>query len=102
MNIGKAIKLCRTQKNMKQSELAELAQISVSYLSLLEQGKRDPSFSMIQNIALALNVPVSILVFLSAEQHELAGISAELAEKLSFTALQLIGASAGESTVLQK
>ena len=93
MNLGKAIKLCRTQKGMKQSDLAGLADISVSYLSLIEQGKRDPNFSMVQNIASALKVPVNILVFLSAEQDELKGMSAELAEKLSFTALQLIGAS---------
>ena len=32
MNIGRAIKLCRTQKNMKQSELAILAKISTAYL----------------------------------------------------------------------
>ncbi len=102
MNLGKAIKLCRTQKNMKQSDLAGLAQISVSYLSLLEQGKRDPSFSMIQNIASALSIPVSILVFLSAEKNELTDISTELAEKLSFTALRLIGASASGSTDLSK
>jgi transcriptional regulator with XRE-family HTH domain len=87
---------------MKQSDLAGLAQISVSYLSLLEQGKRDPSFSMIQNIASALNIPVSILVFLSTEKNELTDISTDLAEKLSFTALQLIGASASGSADLSK
>jgi transcriptional regulator with XRE-family HTH domain len=93
MNLGKAIKLCRTQKDMKQSELADLAQISVSYLSLLEQGKRDPNISTVENIATALNIPISILVFLAAERGEIPDISQELAEKLSYTALQLIGAS---------
>ena len=98
MNLGKAIKLCRTQKNLKQSDLAGRANISVSYLSLLEQGKRDPSFSMVENIASALKVPVSILVFLSAEKNELSDISSDLAEKLSFTALQLIGETASLDT----
>lgn len=102
MNLGKAIKLCRTQKNMKQSDLADLAQISVSYLSLLEQGKRDPNFSTVQQIASALNVPVSILTFLAAEQGEIDDISPELAEKLSHTALKLIGASANGSASLPK
>ena len=32
MNIGKAIKLCRTQKDMRQSELAVSADISIAYL----------------------------------------------------------------------
>jgi transcriptional regulator with XRE-family HTH domain len=102
MNLGKAIKLCRTQKNMKQSDLADSAQISVSYLSLIEQGKRDPNFSTVQQIAVALNVPVSILAFLAAEQGEIDDISPELAEKLSHTALKLIGASANGSASLSK
>ena len=100
MNLGKAIKLCRIQKNLKQSELADMAQISVSYLSLLEQGKRDPNFSTVQNIASALNVPVSILAFLAAEKNELTDISPELAEKLSYTALQLIGVQINEGASL--
>lgn len=102
MNLGKAIKLCRTQKNMKQSDLADSAQISVSYLSLIEQGKRDPNFSTVQQIAVALNVPISILAFLAAEQGEIDDISPELAEKLSHTALKLIGASANGSAILPK
>jgi transcriptional regulator with XRE-family HTH domain len=100
MNLGRAIKLCRTQKNLKQTELADRADISVSYLSLLERGKRDPNFSTVQNIAAALNIPVSILVFLAAEDDEIANISTELAEKLSYTALKLIEASANESASL--
>jgi transcriptional regulator with XRE-family HTH domain len=90
MNIGRAIRLCRTQKNLKQADLAKRAEISISYLSLLEQGKRDPNFSTIENISNALNVPVSVLVFLAADKDELTGVSSELAEKLSYTALQLI------------
>jgi transcriptional regulator with XRE-family HTH domain len=97
MNIGKAIKLCRTQKNMKQAGLANLAGISVSYLSLLEQGKRDPNISTVQNIAKALNIPFSLLIFLAAEKDDIEGINPELAEKLSHTALQLMKAAQNES-----
>lgn len=100
MNLGNAIKLCRTQKNMNQVELAELADISVSYLSLLERGKRDPNFSTIGNIATALNIPFSILMFLAAEKDELSGINPELAEKLSYTALKLISAATHESSAI--
>ena len=98
MNLGKAIKLCRTQKNMSQAELAELADISVSYLSLLERSKRDPNFSTVEKIASALKVPFSILMFLAAENDELSDVNPELAEKLSHTALKLIRASAYENS----
>ena len=98
MNIGKAIKLCRIQKNMRQSELADLAEISVSYLSLIEQGKRDPNFSVLQAISHGLDVPLSILVFLATDNSELRVLSPELFDKLSITALELVKASANEPT----
>jgi len=100
MNLGKAIRLCRIQRNMRQTQLAEKANISVSYLSMLERGKRDPNFSTVETIATALKVPVAVLTFLAAEPHELEGISPELAEKISYTALRLIGASANGNTTV--
>lgn len=92
MNLGRAIKLCRNQKGLTQAELAASASISVSFLSMLEQGKRDASFSSIQAIAEALAIPVSILVFLAAGNDELTGISPELIDKLSSAALGLVRA----------
>ena len=100
MNLGKAIKLCRVQKSLSQSELSKLADISVSYLSLLERSKRDPNFSTVQNIASALNIPVSILIFLATDRDEFRDLSQELVEKLSYTALGLMEESSRESTNL--
>jgi transcriptional regulator with XRE-family HTH domain len=100
MNIGKAIKLCRIQKNMRQFELADLAKISISYLSLIEQGKRDPNFSVLQEISKGLDIPMSILVFLATDNNELKEMSPELFEKLSVTALELVKASANETSLL--
>lgn len=92
MNIGNAIKLCRTQKGYTQSQLSEKANISASYLSLLEKGKRDPNLSTLQDISTALDVPTSILMFLASDKEDLDGVSEELAEKLSLTVLKLISA----------
>jgi transcriptional regulator with XRE-family HTH domain len=102
MDLGKAIKLCRSQRKLTQKELADLANISVSYLSLLEKGKRDPSISTVNTVAQALEIPASILLFLAADRHELSGISSDLAEKLSFTALSLINASTHEKTTISQ
>lgn len=90
MKIGKAIKLCRTRKNINQSQLASLAGISESYLSLIERGKRDPNISTVENIAEALKIPFGILIFLAADRDELESMNSDLAEKLSYTALKLI------------
>lgn len=90
MNLGKAIKLCRTQKGMNQQQLAEKAKISVSYLSLLEKGKRDLNYSTLQDIATGLSVPVSIISFLAADEQELSGINQVMREKLSALSLELL------------
>jgi transcriptional regulator with XRE-family HTH domain len=94
MNIGNALTLCRNQKGMTKTKLAKLANISVSYLTLLEQGKRDPNLSTINQICRALHVPKSILMFLASDLSEKEGISEELAAKLSHTALSLMEADA--------
>lgn len=90
MNIGKAIKLCRSQRSMTQAELAKRSDLSVGYVSLLEQNKRDPSLSMLESIARGLEVPMSILTFLAADRLELASLSDDLHEKLSRAALDLL------------
>lgn len=90
MDLGRAIKLCRTQRDLSQAKLANIAGISISYLSLLERGKRDPTLSTIQAIATALKVPVTILVFLAADNEETLELGTELQEKLSFVALKLL------------
>ena len=90
MNIGKAIKLCRKQKNWTLAELADKSNLSTSYISLLEQGKRDPNLSKLEKIAKSLKIPLSVLLFLGTDKKEIESISPELAEKLSLTTLKLI------------
>lgn len=93
MNLGRAIRVCRLQKQMKQADLAQRANISVSFLSLIEQGRRDPNFLTVKDIATALEVPMSVLVFLAGEDKEFAEFSPELADKISLLAFRLLGES---------
>ncbi|ADJ64394.1 XRE family transcriptional regulator [Herbaspirillum huttiense] len=90
MNLGSAIQLCRVKQGLSQSALAEKANCSVSYLSMLENSKRDPTLSTIKSIAGALGVPIEILFFLGADEGELAGINKDLAGQLADTALNLL------------
>lgn len=100
MNIGKALKLCRTQKGMSKTALAELSGLSISYLTLLEQDKRDPNLSTVEKLSKALNIPSSVLLFLASEPGEIEAISLELAEKMSFVALQLMSGNSNGKTAL--
>jgi transcriptional regulator with XRE-family HTH domain len=99
MNISKALKLCRTQKGISKTVLAERADLSISYLTLLEQGKRDPNISTINQLCVALNIPASIFMFLASDVNELNGIIKELSEKISLTALQLMEADVDEANL---
>ena len=90
MNIGQAIKMCRTRRGVSQTDLALRADCSVSYLSMLENNKRDPTLSTLTKIAQALNIPIGILFFLASERDELTGMDKELAGELARTALELL------------
>ena len=90
MNLGKAIQTCRIKRGLSQDALAKRAHCSISYLSMLENSKRDPTLSTVARIAAGLNVPVEILFFLGAEKGEIAGINRELAGQLALAALELL------------
>jgi len=100
MNVGQAIKMCRSRRGLSQTELAKRAQCSVSYLSMLEKSQRDPTLSTIEKISFALNVPVGILFFLAADNNELAGIDKELAGQLARTALEFLNEPELQPTLL--
>ncbi|MDR1275541.1 MAG: helix-turn-helix transcriptional regulator [Candidatus Accumulibacter sp.] len=90
MNVGQAIKLCRTRRGISQADLARQAEFSVSYLSMLENNKRDPTLSTMTKIAHALRIPVGIIFFLGAEGGDLNGIDKSLQGELARTALELL------------
>lgn len=54
--IGHNIRELRKQAHMRQIDLAVMVGIDCSYLSAIENGKRNPSILLLQNIATVLNV----------------------------------------------
>lgn len=56
-NFGKRLRILRKRKGMTQEQLAEAADISVDFLSLVERGVNAPSFATLERIANALGVP---------------------------------------------
>ena len=87
MNVGQAIRLCRIRRGASQSVIANRANCSVSYLSMLENNKRDPTLSTVTKIAEALHVPVGLLFILAADQNELGELDEHLADQLMQSAL---------------
>src|SRR5438105_3245125 len=75
MSIGKQIKQLRKVAGLKQRELADMAEISPSMLSLVEAGRREPTISLLRDISDALGIPTSVLL-LAAVADERSNASA--------------------------
>lgn len=61
-NLGVAIRQRRTARKLSQEELAETADFDRTYISLLERGVRNPSFTNLCRIAAALETTPSELL----------------------------------------
>lgn len=60
--IGKAVLDLRRQKRMAASELAKRAGMSAAMISRIEKGQVLPSLSALQQLATAMNVPMSLFL----------------------------------------
>jgi transcriptional regulator with XRE-family HTH domain len=60
--LGEAIRRRRQAKNLSQETLAEIADFDRTYVSLLERGERNPSFTNLCRVAAALDTTPSELL----------------------------------------
>lgn len=90
MNLGATIKICRKLRGLTQSKLAELSDVSVSHLCLIEKNKRDPSIATVESISKALKTPLTVLVFIAAEKEDIPELKQDQLDALSTGILDLI------------
>lgn len=88
--IGRIIRSLRVQRGMTQAQLAQRAEISPAYMSLIERGKRNAELDVLERIAAQFNLPLAILIFLSQDYSELEAVDKELAERLATLTMRLI------------
>jgi transcriptional regulator with XRE-family HTH domain len=74
--------MARAARDLKQQDVAREAGISVSYLSQIEHDRRAPTMELLARVAAVLGVSVPLLGILAAEDHELNGLSEDLAQRL--------------------
>jgi len=60
--LGKKIRQLRVDKGLSQEDLADVCGFDRTYISLIERGKRNLSFTNLCAFARGLNVTVSVLV----------------------------------------
>lgn len=89
MNIGRAICALRKEKGLKLENVALDAGTDSGYVSRIEKGNRLPSLPMLEKIAAAMSVPVSLIVA-TAEGESLTGEGMQVGDTdLSDAAIQL-------------
>ena len=71
-DFAKAFRVIRAAYGFQQAELAERMGISASQLSLIEKGKRQPSFKVVGSLAGVTGVPTSLIMLLASDPDEVA------------------------------
>ena len=61
--VALVVRHLRREHNISQEKLAELINSHQVYISEIEQGKKLPSLTVLDNIAKAFNLPLSQLVY---------------------------------------
>lgn len=80
-NLSEALRLLRTYHDISQSALASQLEISRSYLSEIESGKKQPSLDLIKKYSDHFSIPVSTILLFSETVE--AGDFAEKVRKIS-------------------
>ena len=60
--IGATIAQLRDDRNLSQEALANLCGVHRTYISQLERGLKNPTLNVLQKIAKALDIPLSVLI----------------------------------------
>lgn len=69
--VGVAIRFFRQEAGLSQDGLADRMDVSPSYISMLESGRRYPSIEMLIRIALALNIKPGLILDYIADRYVL-------------------------------
>jgi transcriptional regulator with XRE-family HTH domain len=71
MDYGRAIRILRAIAGLQQRELATIAGVDASLISMIEKGKRKPTLASLEQIAGAFKVPQHLFTLLAAEPKDL-------------------------------
>ncbi len=65
VEVGNTLRMIREAKELKLKDVAFAAKISMPFLTLIEQGRRQPSLTVLRELATALRVPFEALILVS-------------------------------------
>ena len=68
--IGEGIKFARNKRGLTQGELAKKIGTDQAYISLLEKGRKTPSFKIIDRISEALDFPSPLISWYGVKRED--------------------------------
>ncbi|MEZ0397228.1 MAG: cupin domain-containing protein [Anaerolineales bacterium] len=71
INVGRRLRSLRAERGLSLRALAEISGLNVNTLSLIENGRTSPSVNTIQQLAKALNMPITVFFETSAPKKEI-------------------------------
>ena len=83
MNIGDNIKRIRTAKSLSQKEVLTIAGLDAAQYSRIENGKTDPSVTMLERISKALGVSLADLFTTEKDLKDVTSIDKSVMEKVN-------------------
>lgn len=66
--LGRALATARAEAGLSQRELARRTDVNHNYISQLEKGERDPSYSVLVQLCEGLGVPLSTITDAAAKR----------------------------------
>ncbi len=101
INVGRCLRKLREERDLSIRALAEKSGLNVNTLSLIENGKTSPSVSTLQQIAVALNAPITAFFQTGAPKNSIAHIKANNRPRAAFAhgTLEDLGAGMSERTI---
>lgn len=63
LSTSKLIKIARANKELSQDDIAEKLGVSKNYISLIENGKKEPSLKFLKDLASLLDIPALLLIW---------------------------------------
>ncbi len=95
VDVGQRLRELRTGRGLSIRALAELSQLNVNTLSLIENNKTSPSVSTLQQLAAALEVPITAFFESDRPKTSLAHLTADQRPRVALTHGALEDLSAG-------
>jgi len=84
VNVGQRLRELRLERGLSIRALAERSGLNVNTFSLIENGKTSPSVSTLQQIAAALEVPITAFFETNVSKHSVAYIVAHNRPRMTF------------------